>query len=83
MQGIFSIREKKFSEAFLVAQHYFPERKLTSKFRVSSKQEISTVFKFPALLFKDIATTSVGVHVNNLTGKDVSFKYGGQIEFNL
>jgi hypothetical protein len=66
-----------------VAQHYLEEKKLTSKLRVSTKQEVSAVFKFPALLFKDIATTSVGVHAGNFTDKNISFKYGGQIEFNI
>lgn len=74
---------KLFSEALAAVEHTFPERNLTVKARVSSKAHASLLLRFPALLFKDIAKTSVGLHVNDILGAKQNFKYGVQIEFNV
>ena len=64
-------------------QHYDAKHKLTSKLRVNSRLDVSLLLKYPSVLFKDIATASVGLHVNNLASDKRTFKYGGQLEFNV
>lgn len=76
-------RGSHFKDLLAVAQHYDSNRKLTTKVRVNSKFDVSLLFKFPSLLFKDIATSSLGVHGANLATDKRSFKFGGQIEFNV
>lgn len=72
-----------FQEALLVLQHEDKENKRTSKVRLSSKFDLSLSLKFPSLLFKDIATTIIGVHGSNLHNDKRAFKAGGQLEFNV
>jgi hypothetical protein len=61
----------------------FPEQNLTFKTRISTNASLSLLLKFPSLLFKDIAKTSVGLHVSDIAGATQNFKYGGQVEFNV
>ena len=83
IQGVFNTRGNHFKDALAVVQHYDSNRKLTTKVRVNSKADVSVVLKYPSMLFKDIATASVGVHGANLATEKRSFKFGGQIEFNV
>ena len=75
--------QNPFDEALFVVQHDDKEKKRTSKVRLSSKFDVSLSIKYPSLLFKDIATTTFGVHGSNLHNDKRSFKTGGQIEFNV
>jgi hypothetical protein len=56
---------------------------VTTKVRVSSKLEASLVVKMPCPIFKDIGTLSLGLHGSQLASEKRSFKYGGQLEFNV
>jgi hypothetical protein len=61
----------------------FPEQNLTLKTRISTDASLSLLLRFPSLLFKDVAKTSVGLHVQDMMGAKQSFKYGAQLEFNV
>lgn len=54
-----------------------------AKVKVSSKFNVSVSYKLPALLFKNIATTTFGVHGANLLSDKRTFKFGLQSEFNV
>lgn len=64
-------------------QHYNPTHKITTKLKVNCSLDISALIKFPSLIFSDIATTSLGFHISSLASNKRSFKFGGQIEFNV
>jgi hypothetical protein len=83
MQAILSTKGKLFNEAIAAFEHTFPEQSLTVKARVSSNAYATLLLRFPSLLFKDIAKTSVGVQANDILGAKQNFKYGAQIEFNV
>jgi hypothetical protein len=72
-----------FNEALLAVEHTFDAQKITLKTRVSSNANVSFLLKFPSILFKDNAKTSLGFHVNDILGAKRNYKYGGQIEFNV
>jgi hypothetical protein len=71
-----------FDEGVLTFEHLFPKN-LTVKGSISSKWNASVVFKFPSILFNEIAKTSVGFHGSNLSENARSFKYGLQVEFDV
>lgn len=76
-------RGQLFNQASLVVDHEFPH-KVNFKGSFSTNFSASLAFKFPAVIFKDIAKTSVGVHGHNLNDdKKRDFKYGIQVEFNV
>lgn len=62
-----------------VVQHYHSEQKVTSKLRLSSNLNASILVKFPSLLFTDLASTSFGVHGNDLGSQKRSLKLGTQV----
>ena len=70
-----------FDEAMLVLQHHDKNR--TTKARISSKFDISLSYKMPAVIFKDIATTTLGIHGSNLQNEKRNFKAGFQLELNV
>lgn len=74
-----STQDKPLRELLAVVQHYHSEQKVTSKLRLSSNLNASALVKFPSLLFKDLASTSIGVHGNDLGSEKRSFKLGAQI----
>lgn len=70
-------------ETLFVVEHLHKEWKWTSKLRLSSNLDITFATKFPAVIFKDIATTSFGVHLSNFLAKERNIRYGLQVEFNI
>jgi hypothetical protein len=83
IKAIFNTKGKLFNEALLAFEHTFAPHNLTVKTRVSTNFNASVLLRFPAILFKDIAKTSLGFHVNDALSAKRNFKYGGQIEFNV
>lgn len=71
----------RFDQALVVAQYTKDDQ--TFKVRASSKFDLSLLYRRPALLFKDIATTSIGLHGSNLQNDQRKFKIGLQVEFNV
>lgn len=72
-----------FEEALLVFKHHNAERNQTAKVKVSSQFDISASFKYPGLIFKDIATATVGIHGSNLLNERRAFRLGAQLDFNV
>ena len=64
-------------------EHLFPQNNLTVKGSINSNFGASFLFRFPSILFKDIAKTSVGLHGSDLLSDKRAFKYGLQVEFNV
>ena len=67
----------------VVVKHNNSEKNHVAKVKVSSKFNVSVSYKLPALLFKNIATTTFGVHGANLLSDKRTFKFGLQSEFNV
>jgi hypothetical protein len=82
MQTVVGTKDRLLREALFVYEHEDKVNKWTGKLRLSSNFEATLAIKFPSLLFKDIATTTVGIHGSNLLEKRI-FKYGMQVEFNV
>lgn len=71
------------AEGLVVVQHYEESQRVTTKVRLSSKLEASLLVKMPCPIFKDIGTLSLGLHGSQLASEKRTFKYGGQLEFNV
>ena len=65
----------------LVLQHQ--DKNKVTKARINSKFDVSLAYKMPCFIFKDIGTTTVGIHGSNLKNEKRSFKAGFQLEFNV
>jgi hypothetical protein len=74
-------RNNPFEEAVFVVQH--DQNSRTFKARISSKFDVSLAYKYPSYLFKNIATTTVGLHGSDLQNDKRTFRGGVQIEFNV
>jgi len=67
----------------VAVEHFIPDQKVTLKGKVSSKFDLSLAVKFPSFFFKDIATSTLGVHGSNLHTAKRQFKAGLNVEFNV
>jgi hypothetical protein len=54
-----------------------------AKARISSNFDLSLSYQFPAALFEEIASATLGVHGTRLNSEKRAFKVGGQLEFNV
>ena len=79
IQGIANLNGKApFEQALIVFKQNYQGDKV-AKVRVSSKFNVSVSYRFPALFFKNIAATTLGLHGSNLLSQRRVFKFGAQI----
>jgi len=81
---VFNVKSgNPFEEALMIVEYKPEDTKLTTKTKVSTKGDVSLSFKFPGILFKDIATAYVGIHGSSLHTDRRGFKVGFQTEINV